>query len=52
MVNIHHNILAVIQFSQDGKISITILQLDFSKTFDNLSHDFLFALLKRIDIPS
>ena len=52
MVNIHHNILAAIQFSQDAKTPITILQLDFSKAFDNLSHDFLFATLKRINIPS
>ena len=50
--NIHQNILATIQYAQDTQSPITILQLDYSKAFDNVSHDFLFEILEYINIPT
>ena len=51
MHNIHQNLLAAIQYSQDIQNPITILQLDFSKAFDSLSHSFIFSILHKINLP-
>jgi len=50
-----HNILLSIKAAADYSTNtghpLALLQLDFSKAFDRLSHDFLFSVMEHIRIP-
>ena len=52
MEYILQNIQAVIEYSNETKTKISILQLDYSKAFDNVSHSFIITILKKINSPS
>ena len=52
MEYIHHNILAAKQWAEDTNTKISILQLDYTKAFDNLSHSFIAAILNHIRLPA
>ena len=52
MEYIHHNILAAKLWAEDTNTKIAILQLDYTKAFDNLSHSFISAILNHIRLPA
>ena len=49
--NVLLNLKAAINYSKDKKHPLAFLQIDFSKAFDSLSHAFLLALMKHIQVP-
>ena len=51
---IHHtllNIKSAIDYSTDIDQPLALLQLDFSKAFDSVSHSFLIAVMQHIKVP-
>ena len=46
------NTLSAIDYSTDISHPLAILQLDFHKAFDSLSHSFILATMRQIGIPS
>ena len=46
------NILSAIDYANDISHPLAILQLDFSKAFDSLSHSFIIAIMIHMWIPS
>ena len=45
------NILSAIDYANDKSHPLAILQLDFSKAFDSLSHSFIIAIMRHTRIP-
>ena len=50
--NILLNIKSALDYSADKKHPLALLQIDFSKAFDRLSHNFIFMVMQHIGIPS
>ena len=50
--NSHLNILAAINYTNDFPQPLAILQIDFYKAFDSISHDFILSTASKLQIPT
>ena len=50
--NVLLNIKSAIDYSNDIKHPLALLQIDFSKAFDKVSHSFILAVMKHINLPT
>ena len=49
--NNHLNILSAINYTNDFIQPLAILQIDFYKTFDTISHEFILSIASKLGIP-
>ena len=49
--NNHLNIKSALEFAQDFSQPLALVQIDFYKAFDSISHDFLLLAAERLGIP-
>jgi len=49
--NVLLNIKSAIDYSNDIQHPLALLQIDFSKAFDSISHSFILGIMKHIEIP-
>ena len=49
--NNHLNILSAINYTNDFLQPLTILQINFYKAFDTISHNFILSTASKIEIP-
>ena len=50
--NNHLNILSAINYTNDFPQPLAILQIDFYKAFDSISHDFILSTASKLQIPA
>ena len=50
--NNHLNILSAINYTNDFPKLLVILQIDFYKAFDSISHDFILSTASKLQIPT
>ena len=49
--NVLLNIKSAIDYANDVSHPLALLQLDFAKAFDNVSHKFILSLMRHINLP-
>ena len=50
--NNHLNILSAIHYTNDFLQPLAILQIDFFKAFDSISHEFILSTVTKLEIPA